>query len=63
MVDNSKVMHIGAGRITRLLMHPMSLYESSDSTSEILIMDLFDKKDNEKIHLNHNVHFKILINL
>lgn len=45
MVDNSKIMHSGAGRITRLLMRPMSLYESGDSTGEISIMDLFDKKD------------------
>lgn len=45
MVDNSKIMHSGAGRITRLLMRPMSLYESGDSTGEISIMDLFDRKD------------------
>jgi len=45
MVDNSKIMHSGAGRITRLLMRPMSLYESGDSTGAISIMDLFDKKD------------------
>lgn len=45
MVDNSKIMHSGAGRITRLLMRPMSLYESGDSTGEISIMDLFDNKD------------------
>ena len=45
MVDNSKIMHSGAGRITRLLMRPMSLYESGDSTGEISIMDLFDNND------------------
>ena len=34
-------MHTGTGRISRLLMRPMSLYESSDSSGEISLRDLF----------------------
>ena len=34
-------MHTGTGRITRMLMHPMSLYESGDSTGEISLRNLF----------------------
>ena len=38
--DNS--MHTGIGRISRLLMRPMSLYESKDSSGEVSIRDLFE---------------------
>lgn len=34
-------MHTGTGRISRLLMRPMSLYESKDSSGEISLRDLF----------------------
>ena len=34
-------MHTGTGRISRLLMRPMSLYESKDSSGEISLGDLF----------------------
>lgn len=42
VVDDSKIMHSGAGRIHRLLMRPMSLYESGESNGKINLMDLFD---------------------
>lgn len=35
-------MHTGTGRISRLLMRPMSLYESKDSSGEVSIKDLFE---------------------
>ena len=35
-------MHTGTGRISRLLMRPMSLYESKDSTGEVSLKDLFE---------------------
>ena len=34
--------HTGTGRIVRLLMRPMSLCESGDSTGEVSLKDLFD---------------------
>ena len=43
VVDESKIMHSGTGRIHRLLMRPMSLYESKDSNGKISLNDLFDK--------------------
>lgn len=61
MVDNSKIMHSGAGRITRLLMRPMSLYESGDSTGEISIMDLFDRKDIEINGISSKLSLKDII--
>lgn len=38
--DNS--MHTGIGRISRLLMRPMSLYESKDSNGKVSLKDLFE---------------------
>lgn len=38
-------MHTGTGRISRLLMRPMSLYESKESTGEVSLKDLFEGKD------------------
>lgn len=37
-------MHTGTGRITRMLMRPMSLYESGDSTGEVSLKTLFNGK-------------------
>jgi predicted AAA+ superfamily ATPase len=40
-VDDSKIMHTGTGRITRMKMYPMSLFESKESNGAISIADLF----------------------
>lgn len=42
VVDDTKIMHSGTGRIHRLLMKPMSLYESGESNGKISIIDLFN---------------------
>lgn len=41
-VDNSKIMHTGTGRISRMMMHPMSLFESGESNGSISLKALFD---------------------
>ena len=41
-VDSGKVMHSGTGRIARILMRPMSLYESKESDGKISLEDLFN---------------------
>ena len=38
-------MHTGIGRISRLLMRPMSLYESKDSNGAVSLKDLFEGKN------------------
>ena len=38
------VQHSGAGRIKRLRMYPMSLWESGDSTGAVSLLDLFEGK-------------------
>ncbi len=40
-VENKNIMHSGIGRITRLRMYPMSLYESSESNGLISLNALF----------------------
>lgn len=40
-----ETMHSGTGRISRLLMRPMSLFESKDSRGEVSLKDLFEGKD------------------
>ncbi len=42
-LDNS-TMHTGTGRISRLRMHTMSLYESQESNGAISLRDLFEGK-------------------
>ena len=41
-VDKSKILHSGTGRISRMQMMPMSLWESGESTGKISLMELFD---------------------
>ena len=42
VIDNSEVMHTGTGRISRMSMYPMSLYESRESNGVISLQELFD---------------------
>ena len=41
-VDDSQIHHTGTGRISRMKMYPMSLYESKESTGAISLKELFD---------------------
>jgi len=41
-IDTSMITHSGIGRITRMTMRPMSLYESKDSNGEVSLKDLFE---------------------
>ena len=41
-VDGSKIKHTGTGRISRMRMLPMSLWESHESTGEVSIHELFN---------------------
>ncbi|MGM9947087.1 ATP-binding protein [Floccifex sp.] len=40
-----KTSHSGTGRISKLKMYPMSLYESGESNGTVSIMDLFEGKE------------------
>lgn len=41
-VNISELSHTGTGRIARMLMRPMSLYESGDSSGAVSLKDIFD---------------------
>lgn len=41
-VDKSKILHSGTGRISRMKMLPMSLWESGESNGKISLQQLFD---------------------
>ena len=43
--DKSLIMHTGTGRISFLLMRPMSLYESLESNGTVSLEDLFASKE------------------
>ncbi len=40
--NTEEITHSGTGRFTWLMMRPMSLYESGDSTGEVSLKELFD---------------------
>ena len=42
-VDKTEITHSGTGRISRVIMRPMSLYESKDSNGNISLKKLFEK--------------------
>ncbi len=43
-IDRSKISHSGIGRIARIDMKPLSLFESGESTGEVSIKGLFEGK-------------------
>ena len=43
--SEGETMHTGTGRISRVLMRPMSLYESGESTGEVSFNDILEGKD------------------
>ena len=42
VIDNSDIMHTGTGRISKMPMYPMSLYESLESNGLVSLRELFD---------------------
>lgn len=43
--SEDEIMHTGTGRISRVLMRPMSLYESGESTGEVTFSDILNGKE------------------
>ena len=44
-IDNKAIRHTGTGRISRLKMYPMSLYESKESNGLISLKELFENEN------------------
>lgn len=45
-VDPSKIQHSGAGRITKMMLKPFTLYESGESNGIVSLSELFKGNDN-----------------
>ncbi len=45
VVDDDRIMHTGTGRITKMAMSPMSLYESLESNGSVSLRRLFNDLD------------------
>ncbi|MDI6452091.1 ATP-binding protein [Peloplasma aerotolerans] len=61
VVDESKIMHTGTGRIARLKMYPMSLFESKESNGIISLKQLFNDKNYNIDGLKSNLTIENLI--
>ncbi len=53
--DDSQISHTGTGRITSLLMRPMSLFESKDSNGSVSLRDLFSEEHDLRGEDNHSI--------
>lgn len=60
-VDESDIIHSGTGRIHRMKMYPMSLYESGDSNGRISIMELFNNPYMDINGIKSNLSFDDLL--
>lgn len=60
-VDSSKIMHSGTGRISRMMMRPMSLYESNESNGKISLQELFDQPKMDIDGINSKLSIEDLI--
>lgn len=53
VVDMSKIMHSGAGRIARMTMRPMSLFESAESSGCISLSSLFQNPNQDILGVSY----------
>ena len=60
-VDESQIHHTGTGRISRMKMYPMSLYESRESNGEISLKELFDTPELDIDGITSNMKMEDLI--
>ena len=61
VVNEGEIQHSGAGRIHRMLMMPMSLYESRESNGSISLKDLFHNPDLNIDGITSDLSFEELI--
>ena len=61
VINNDEIMHTGIGRISRMSMYPMSLYESKESNGRISLRELFDNKDLDIDGITSNISLEELI--
>ena len=57
------IQHSGAGRITRMLLKPFSLYESKESSGIVSLSKMFNKNKDFKVSLENNTRLKDIARL
>lgn len=57
-VDNTEIFHSGAGRITTVMMRPMSLFESRDSKGVVSLSSLFEDEVSGLLDMNEGYGLK-----
>jgi len=60
-IDNHKIVHSGTGRISRMEMLPMSLWESGESNGTVSLQHLFDNPNDDIEGVNENFSVNDLI--
>lgn len=60
-VDESQIMHSGTGRISRLIMYPMSLFESQESNGKISLTELFNNPSTDIDGIASNLSIEDLV--
>lgn len=61
VIHDDDMMHTGTGRISRISMYPMSLYESEESNGKISFKELFNNKDIEIDGITSNLSIEELV--
>lgn len=61
VIDDEEIMHTGTGRISKMSMYPMSLYESKESNGQISLRDLFNDKELDIDGISSNLSIEELI--
>lgn len=61
VIDDEAIMHTGTGRISKMSMYPMSLYESKESNGKISLRELFDNKEYDIDGITSNLSVENLI--
>lgn len=61
IIDDDDIMHTGTGRISKMSMYPMSLYESKESNGKISLRELFNNKDYDIDGITSNLSIEELI--
>ena len=56
--DKTEVYHSGAGRITKVMMRPMSLWESQESSGKVSLANVFDGDSDFHWDMNADFHLQ-----
>ena len=60
-IDESSIMHSGTGRISRMVMYPMSLYESKESSGQVSLAELFQSHETDIDGANSSLSVEQLV--